>query len=379
LDSVIRPLTVVCVASLFLGTGCAFSADPDKRNRALTSTSAALVDAAAIEVVVELDAPPGNLGVLHDGRVVFTFHPEARPAVKAAVLPAGGGAWEPFPDPAWQHERDDGPYWVTPLAVRVDARGRVWILDHGDYGDEDPSLTAFDPESREVLHRHLFPDVADWGSMLNDFVVDAERDVVYLADTSAFDFDPCLIVYDVASGESRRVLEDEECVDFADLHLVVQGRFMKAFGMSLQLGVDSIALSGDGTWLYFGPLTGDRLYRVPTAALRDADLDPDALLAQVEDYARKPCSDGAIGDARDNVYLTAIEHDALVVVRPGGGLEVLTQDRELLAWPDGLALDRDQAWLYASVSELHHVIGEDLDELSAHRPFRIVRVPLPPE
>ena len=83
-----------------------------------------------------------------------------------------------------------------------------------------------------------------------------------------------------------------------------------------------------------------------------------------------------MADAR-GVYLTAVEHDALAVLRLDGRLESLVQSPELLAWPDGLALSQDGRWLYASVSELHHVIGLDSEEVGRHAPFRIVRVALP--
>jgi sugar lactone lactonase YvrE len=64
-------------------------------------------------------------------------------------------------------------------------------------------------------------------------------------------------------------------------------------------------------------------------------------------------------------------------MRPDGSLQVLAQDPELLSWPDGVHLSPDERWLYVTASELQHVLGADLDELSAHRPFRILRIPLP--
>ena len=38
--------------------------------------------ASALEVVADLDLPPGNIAVSADGRVFFSFHPEARPPVQ---------------------------------------------------------------------------------------------------------------------------------------------------------------------------------------------------------------------------------------------------------------------------------------------------------
>ena len=344
---------------------------------------APLVSAGAIEVLAELPRPPGNLAVLPGGRVVFSWHPEAQPEEHLALL-LPGGRWEPFPDAAWQRPRAEGPYWVAPLALRVDQRGRLWVLDHGDYASEPATLTAFDPETRAVLWRFTFPDdVAESGSLLNDFVVDAARDTIYVADTSPFEFDPALVVVNLTRGEARRVLVDHPSVSAEDQHLVVEGVFVKAFGLPLRLDADTIALSADGEWLYYGPLTGTRLWRVPTAALCDTALDEDALAAQVEEYARKPATDGGVMDAAGRIYLTAIEHEAIAVLEPGAGgapprLSVLAHDPRLLAWTDGLALaPEDDGWLYVAVSQLHRCIGQDLDELPRYAPFRLVRIPRP--
>jgi sugar lactone lactonase YvrE len=361
-------------SALVVVSGCAISPDDDRRNRALEGV-APLRSASDLEVVVELDAPPGNLAIGPDGRVYFTFHPEAAPAGAKLVELLPDGSVLAYPDDQWQQEREDEPYFRTPLALRVDALGRLWVLDHGDYASDAPSLTAFDLATRTMVHHHeLTDDEVESGGMLNDLVVDAQRGFVYIADTSAFEFDPAIIVYDIAQQRARRVLEDHVSVSTEDHHVVVQGRFMKAFGLPLQLDVDTIALSPDGEWLYYGPLTGGTLWRVPTAALRDEALDDAALGAKVEAFAKKPTTDGGVCGPDGTIYLTAVEHDAIAVVRADRRLASLVQEPELLAWPDGLAVSSDGQWLYVSCSELHHVIGQDLDDLPAHRPYRILRL-----
>jgi sugar lactone lactonase YvrE len=363
-------LFLLCCA---LAVGC--GVDPGKRN-SVVAAGAPLVPASAIETVLELEAPPGNVTVAPDGRVFFTFHPAAKPTLHVAEVKPEGG-FEPFPDASWQAPRDDAPYFVSPLSLRADRKGRLWVLDHGDFGSETPSLTAFDISSRAVVHRLELPsDVANWGSMLNDFWVDAEREVVYIADTSAYDFDPALVVYDIVSGRARRVLEDHASMKAEDHHMVVQGRFMTVLGMALQVAVDSIALSVDGKTLYYGPMTGSRMYRIDTASLRDPTLDDAALAARVQEHGRKPATDGIAADAAGNLYLTAIEHDAIWVMKPDGGSRVLARDAELLSWPDGVHVSAGGRFLYVSVSELQHVLGADLDLLPEQRPFRILRIPL---
>jgi sugar lactone lactonase YvrE len=367
--SVRRALLVPCVAVL---SSCVFSANPEKRNGALAEL-APVYSSSVVEVVAELPAPPGNLAVGPDGSVYFSWHPEASPKEHLAVL-LPDGSWEPFPSPEWQYEREDEPYFVAPLGLRVDSAGLLWVLDHGDYGGDDPFLAAFDLKTRELVHHYVFEsDVANWGSMLNDLAVDAERGFIYIADPSPFDFDPALVVYDIKARRAWRVLEDHDSVEAEDMHTVARGIFIKAYGLPLQLAVDSISLSADGDSLFYGPLSGGTLYRVPTATLRDPPEEPGD---RVHAFGSKPITDGIVTDSRGNTYLTAVEHDAIAVLDSAGSLSLLVQNAELLCWPDGLALSPDERWLYVTCSQLHTVIGQDLDDLPKHAPYRILRIPL---
>jgi sugar lactone lactonase YvrE len=329
-----------------------------------------------VEVVIELDAPPGNLAVDATGRVFFTFHPEAKPAIKVAEVVDGGG-FRPFPDESWQQPRDDQPYFISPLSVRFDDRGRLWVLDHADFGTGRPSLTAFDVKTRKaVLRFELSPELAGLGSMMNDFFVDSKRGFAYIADTSPIALSPALIVLDLNSGSARRVLEDHPSV-LAEAHrMTVQGVAVGLFGVPLALGLDSIALSPDHETLFFGPLTGSFLSRVGTKWLRDETATDETIAANVVVAGRKPSTDGIVADRRGGVYLTAFEHDGIWRMNADGMLSVIVKDPELFAWPDGLHLDDEGRWLYVSVSELHRVMGRSLDELPAHRPYRIVRIPV---
>src|SRR5437762_12254190 len=92
---------------------------------------------AALEVVADLDYPPGNIAVSSTGRVFFTRHPNGDPPIKLVEL--AGGKPVPYPDEASQTTRFD-----SPLAVRIDRQGRLWTLDFARYGRGQPRLLAFD-------------------------------------------------------------------------------------------------------------------------------------------------------------------------------------------------------------------------------------------
>ncbi len=334
-------------------------------------TTAALLAGGALEVVADLDRPPGNLAVAADGRVFFSFHPEARPEVKVAELVAGRPV--PWPSADWQGPGRGEVYFDTVLALRIDRQGRLWTLDNADHGLGQPRILAFDLGSGELVHRFDVPsEIAGLGSHLNDFQVDPEGRFLYLADASIFAQTPALVVYDAEARTARRLLAGHPSV-LPDPYIpVVQGRVMRVLGVfAVRPGVDSIALDRRGEWLYFAAVTAERMYRARAADLRDAALPPETLAARVETVAPKTMSDGIATDLADHLYLTDLEHSAIVRLAPDGGLETLVRDPRL-RWPDGLSFGPD-GWLYITASALHQIIGRLPSAVDRHAPYQIFR------
>ena len=154
---------------------------------------------------------------------------------------------------------------------------------------------------------------------------------------------------------------------------VVQGVRMELYGLfAVRPGVDSIALDDAGDWLYFAPVTSRWLYRVHRkrprrrVARRARALEP-----RVERYAEKTMSDGIAIDHDGTVYLTDLEHSAIIALDPDRKLHTLVKD-ERLRWPDGLALGPD-GWLYVTCSALHQVLAKGPEEIAAHAPYQIFR------
>ncbi len=326
----------------------------------------------ALEKVADLDHPPGNIAVSAEGRIFFTFHPDGDPPIKLAELVDGQPV--PFPSAAFQSEDGSaGLALQSPLAVRIDRQGRLWVLDHARYGRGQPRLLAFDPASGRLVHRYDFPrDVAGFLSMLNDFQVDPSGDWIYIAEASPILRRPALVVYDVRHARSRRVLEGHASVQARPFLVQAPGRDMVFFGFyELRVPVDSIALDRSGEWLYYGPLSGDRLYRIRARDLRDEALSAEELAARVEDYAPKTISDGLSTDDRGGVYVTDPEHAAVLLLGPDRRLVTLVKD-ERLRWPDGLSFGPD-GWLYVTASALQHVLFVSEAERRAHAPYQIFR------
>ena len=105
----------------------------------------------ALELVGEFAHPPGNITVSPSGRVFATFHPEGSPPI--SVFELVGGEAIPYPPGGLPGDLS----YQTVLALRADARNRLWVLDYGRYGLGSARLLAFDLASGALVHRHDFP------------------------------------------------------------------------------------------------------------------------------------------------------------------------------------------------------------------------------
>jgi sugar lactone lactonase YvrE len=327
-------------------------------------TGPPIVPGSAIETVIDLDYPPGNIAVSATGRVFFTLHPDGTPPF--AVHELRDGRAVPYPSAEF-HD------YQTPLALRIDRQNRLWVLDYAGYGRGQPRLLAFDLATDREVIRYDFPsDVAGFLSMLNDFQVDPAGEHVYIAEASPIRQTPALVVFDVVHRRSRRLLASHPSLLPAGYVIQAPGRDMVVLGLyALHIGVDTIALDRSGEWLYYGAVNADRLYRIRTRDLDDESLAPAALAARIEDYGPKPLSDGASSDDAGRVYLTDMEHSAVLALGPDRRLQTVVKDARL-RWPDGLSFGPD-GWLYVTCSALHDVLFVSSATMRAHAPYQIYR------
>ncbi len=326
------------------------------------------LDDAALEVVLSYSEPVGNVAVGPDGRVFFTVHPEARPEGNK-LLEWVDDAAEPYPNGTVQPHLFD-----TVLGLVIDRHNRLWTIDHGNHGFRTARLLAFDLASGDVVHDHEFrAAVAPAGSMLQDLQVSADGRTVFIADASIWRKSPALVVYDVETRTARRVLESHPSVSAEDYLIRTPTRDMSYLGglVSLKAGVDGIAIDADNTWLYYGAINQSGLYRIAVRDLLDPLLPAGQLSNRVQRYSDKPMSDGLSSDIDGNVYVTDVEHGAVMLVDRDRRLTTLIKSSQI-RWADGLSFGPD-GWLYLADSAIPDLVLKSSEHIAQQGPYFIFR------
>jgi sugar lactone lactonase YvrE len=356
------------VGVVFAGLACALWLAFGGGERYPDLTAKPLLAAAALEAAVVFDRPIGNAAVAEDGRVFFTVHPEAHPQQPFLYVWKAGQA---TPFPAIEQQRE---LLQSPLGLVIDHQQRLWVIDPGNHGFGKPTLIAFNIDTGEVVHHHEFlRDVAPRGSFLQDLQISSNGDYVYIADVGFWAKRPALIVYDIGNARARRVLNRHPSVYPQNILIRTAIRPMRYFGglVAMKTGVDGIALSRDDHWLYFAAMNHDTLFRVPTAVLNDFDRSEATVAAAVEAVGRKPLNDGLSSDDLGNVFITDVEHGAVLRQGPSGALETVIKDPRI-RWADGLSFGPN-GWLYLADSAIPHLVLQNAQHIAAAAPYTIWR------
>lgn len=331
-------------------------------------TGAPILSGNELETVLSYPEPIGNVAMSADGRGFFTVHPESRPE-GAKLLEFRDGAASPYPSEALQ---DD--LFQTPLGVAVDRQHRLWIIDHGKHGFDTPRLVAIDLLTHEVVHDHVFDNTAaPGGSFLQDLQISPDGRTVFIADASFWRQRPAIVVHDVSTATDRRVLENHPSVSAQDWIISTPAKKMTFFGglAAMKPGIDGIAVTPDGAWLAYGAMSHDTLYRVPTTALLDKSLGDLALASRIEALGRKPLSDGLSADLEGGIWITDVEHGAVLRMSPGGELETWIETPRI-RWADALSFGPD-GWLYLADSAIPDQVMRSKSHIASQAPYYIFR------
>ena len=377
-----------------------------------------IYDDDVLEIVCELDIPPGNIAVNRDYRTFFNYHPEYNPnpikIVEMVNFNSSSNTYDLIPYPSLEYQSN----FITILSLRIDGNNILWLLDFAQHGLlGSPKLYGFQlfdsfefkKKNDFLKYNYTFPSgVAGIGSFLNDFQVDTTGDFIYIADTSIIASTPALIIFSVKKFTSYRLLSNHPSMFGESLFWNISGTKIPKIGpFGIRIHIDSIALDRDGSVLYFGAVTSNKLYGISTSYLLtyvdNADYKKSDYVQLLENelpygikevdlydendnIIGKPCTDGLSTDNAGNIFLTSFEQSSISIAMPMKStdlgklsmrLKKVVESKDLLRWPDGFSFGPDG--LYITTSALNLKMANMLGgpkHMEQFRPFHILRLPL---
>ncbi|MBT1699500.1 hypothetical protein KK083_21560 [Fulvivirgaceae bacterium PWU4] len=321
-----------------------------------------------------------GVAVSKEGRV-FTCYPLWPGPHKWGVVEiVGPDACTPYPDEkwnSWKHGDDGKNKWVCVQAVYVDDDNYLWVVDPAcpnmeEVYDNSFKLVKFNLANNSIEQVYRFDGVLSNKSYINDVRVDTQRKVAYLTNSN----EGGIVVVDLETGTARELLRNHYSVKHDPaFRLIVDGKEFQKNGEPVHLQSDGIALTRDGEWLYYEPLTDNKLYRIKTEFLRDEALEEDERKAAVEDLGKFSVTDGMIFDKDGNLYLGDYRSYKMVKITPERRQEDLVEDERLI-WPDSYAITGD-GYLYISCSQINKQPDYNEGENKRTTPYAIYRMRLP--
>lgn len=320
-----------------------------------------------------------GVAVSKTGRMFVNYPRWQGPHDFDVVEVQSNGIAEPFPNKdwnSWRKEDSGSNKWVCVQAVYVDDKDNLWVVDAAAPEMESvegngAKLVRIDLKSNQVGRVYNFSELAGKNSYLNDVRVDTVSNIAYLTESK----EGGIVVLDTESGNARMVLRKAPSVLSDPSHqLTIGGAELQRNGKPMKVNSDGIALTPDRQWLYFKPLSDLKLYRIRTADLRDALATGADVSGKVEDLgANFTTSDGMIFDQKGNLYLSDMEHDAIVQVTPALKLQVIAHDSKRLIWPDTFAWSPD-GWLYVSCSQIQNMPWSHNGRSTRSTPYEIFKL-----
>jgi hypothetical protein len=344
--------TTLLIAAAFGIGGCAVQPRPvaDVADQDTATSSKAEQNPLVVEVASFAGQRPAGLVVSSTGRVFVSFPwADGQPTMAVGELRRNGEA-SPYPNKTWNHwDGQPGPsalraiVCAQALTLTKEADGEyLWVLDSGSPGRRGvvtagPKLFKIALADDSIAQVYYFDHVRDFApdSLLSEVRVDPTHRTAYISDATRGG----VYVVDLKQRQTRAAL-------FGHPSTQPDPQVQLDRSTADRLGVVGLELSDDGQHLIYHAIAGRTLYRVPTEALRDPTAGPEELADLVEVLGETGSAMGGLTLNRQTgeLYMAALEHDAVFVRNPDGAVRKLVGDARLHQ-PDSIAVGGDD-YLY---------------------------------
>jgi len=314
---------------------------------------------------------------LKSGRIFvnFPYWSDDHPMSVAEIV---NGQPHAFPDDEWNKPGAPESHFVCVQSVVVDDQDNLWILDPAAPKMQEivkggPKLVKVDLSTNKVVETIPFgEDIAPAKSYLNDVRIDNANQKAFISESAK----GAIIVVDLFSGKARRVLDDHQSTKpEPEVKLMVDGKELidQQKKSPPQIASDGIALDTKNGYLYYHALTGHTLYRIKTSYLTNEKLSKSDLESKVENVAQTSAPDGMLEAPDGNIYLTDLEHSAVVRWNARSNkIEPVIADKRLL-WPDTLSwgLNGD---LYVTASQIENMPRFNNGKSTRTEPYKLWKI-----
>ena len=310
---------------------------------------------AKLEPVAFSNAQWTGLAVSRDGRL-FVNYPRWSDDVPVSVAELKNGDPVPYPNPfmnTWKANTNPSSHFICIQALFIDDKNRLWILDPANPQFKGvipggPKLLQVDLATNVVVKTFRFDaDIAPQNSYLNDVRIDTQREFAFITDSGA----GALVVLNLNTGKARRILDHHPSTSAEEVILTIGGNAWMPDGVPPRVHADGIAYDADEDIVYYQALTGRSMYRISASRLRQFSLAEMAIENKIEKVGETGASDGLIFGPDQKIYISALEHDAILRTTPQGQVETVIQDAAIV-WPDSFSFGPDGK-LYFTTSRIH--------------------------
>jgi len=320
-----------------------------------------------------------GVAVAKDNRV-FVNYPYWLDNHSYSVVEIKDGKPIPYPNEEWNSFKkgEDGQNkFVTVQSVVTDDKGFLWVVDAAGIGlgkvyQHSAKILKINLATNKIEKIYRFPEnVLGEDVYINDIRIDNQNGFAYLTNSNTGG----IVVLNINSGESRLVLGNSPSVKSdPNYHFSPLGTELeKGDGSLLKVNSDGIALTPDNQYIYYKPLSDNRLYRIKTDLLRDFKTSENVLEKNVEDLGKFITTDGMIFDNKGNLYFGDLEKSSIVKITQDLKMQTIVQDKEKLIWPDSYSIS-DDGYLYISNSQIQLMPWFHNGKEEFKKPFKVFRI-----
>lgn len=306
---------------------------------------------APLDTVLKSDTVANGIATTRDGRIFLPFS-RIDGSSGPQVVEWKDGKPVAYPDDTWNGWKQGGDpakAFVRVNALRIGPDGALWVVDTGAPGFEKPKLPHGPKIVKVDIAAGKVDRVYDLDSATSDksFVDDIRfhSQLAYITDAGA----PGVIVLDLASGATRRVLDNDPSMT-AQRPMTGDAHVMRGpDGKPIKIHADQLEVSPDGKFFFYQPASGP-MSRIATRYLDDPKIDSKQLSKHVTTFAKTPSTGGTAIDAEGTIYVSDVDHHRILAIKPDGSKSIVVEDRRLL-WVDAMWID-DAGYLYMPAAQL---------------------------